>query len=315
LHWLGLRILTAAAFHMVLPALARLPAATGRRGARLLGRLFAALDCDWRTLGLRQHYVAGRTRQALREIDPGLDEARLNTLVRQRFVSATLEELEGHWLALGRAKSFRCDFEGLDEVRAALAHGRGIVLLTMHFDATLMGVAHLGLAGIRLNLMTSNVVEDTRVLPVVRRYFAAKYMGIETCLNGGLVMHVEQRLKSFYQALRVGRGVVILGEAPAARTDDAMIVDFLGKRRAIAPGALRLAEKTGAPMAAFVCLRNSSGNYRVIFSPPYLPENGSHSGNVARLFAFLGAQVRNHPERWWAADQLPNFINVDNRRT
>lgn len=314
LHWFFRRAFLEAMFRFALPLAARLPPHAGRVLAGVLGKLCARLDLDWRTLALREHYVAARTRQALREIDPGLDEARLNALVRQRFVNATLEELEGHWLALRQAGKFRCDIEGLDEIRGVMADGNGLVLLTLHFDATLMGVAQLGLAGVKLNLMTSDVVEDVRVLPVVQRYFSAKYAGIEACLNGGLVMHVEKRLKSFYRALRAGDGVVILGEAPTGRLEDALVVDFLGKRRAIAPGVLRLAEKTGAPMAAFVCLRNPDGNYRVVFSPPYRPENGCHAGNVARrLFAFLGARVRSHPERWWAADQLPNFINVDDR--
>lgn len=313
LYWFFLRCILTGIFRLIYAPTSGLPPRIGRAVAKLLGDVCARLDLDWRTVGLRQHYVAERTRHAYLEIEPSIVPDRVAALVRERFRSATGEEMEGCWLARGRAAEFDCVFEGLDGVRAALASGRGIVLLTMHYDATPMGIAQAGLAGLHLNLMTSAVVEDKRISPSIRLYFAKKYAGIAACLKvgGGAVLHAERHMRSFYRALARGEGVVILGDAPTGKTDSALIVDFLGKPRAIAPGAIRLAEKMGSPVAAFVCLHRDDGGYRMVFSPVYWPENSSHSRNAQRLFGFLESWIRRHPERWWAADQLPNFACMD----
>ncbi len=308
LHWLFLGAVLKGLFRFALPVAAALPPNLGMACARALGRLCRRLDLDWRTVGLGEHFVTERTRHAYAEILPALEARQREHLVSRRFMCALMEELEGHWLAGRRIERFACEFEGLEAIRAGMARGKGMMLLTLHFDAALMGVAKLGLAGLKLNLITSDVVEDARVDAAVTRYFRRKYAGIAACLNGGRALHVERHLKSFYSALRRGEGVVILGDAYSDKLDKALLVDFLGRRRAFAAGAVRMAEKAGAPMAAFVCLRTATGGYRVVFSPVCWPAAGSHEESAARLFAFLGDHVRRHPERWWAADLLPKFI-------
>lgn len=311
-HWFGLRLWLDAIFWLLLPLASRLPMRWGMVLAVLLGKFCRWLDVDWRTVALREHYVAQRTRLAYREICPTLSDRELDGAVARRFENSSREELEGHWFALGRTGEVACKFEGVTAIHDYQQQGKGAVLLTLHFDATLMGVVKLGEAGLRLNLMTSDVVEDRRVARSVQRYFARKYAGIDKALNGGRALHVESHLKTFYSGIRSGEGVVVLGEAPTGNVEEALLVDFLGRRRAIAPGAVRIAEKTGAPMAAFVCLREAVGSYRVLCSPLVFPEKtAGHSQNVQFLFDFLAAHVRQMPDRWWAADQLPNFINVD----
>jgi len=313
LHWLGLRLVLLVIFRCLLPLAARLPRRWGVKVSAVVGWACYHLDLDWRTLGLREHFLIARTRSAINEIEPALSDSAVNAIVLERFKTASREELEGHWLGLQRWGSCRCDFEGLQSIQDQLTGGQGLVLLTMHFDAALVGVAQLGLAGCVLNLMTSNVVEDHRVPVCVQRYFSQKYAGIQIALNGGKVMHVENKLRHFYEALKRGEGVVILGEAPTGRIADAKIINFLGKRRAIAPGAFRMAEKTGSAMAAFVCLRSDCGDYKVIFTPVFAAHAlKGHSENTDRLFSFLSERIKQYPGRWWAADQLPNFFNVDN---
>jgi KDO2-lipid IV(A) lauroyltransferase len=312
MHWVFLRFVLDTMFLAILPIAGRLPLRVGRRIAVAVGQLCYLLDLDWRTVALRSHFVRYRTGLAIKEMAPNLSDQGVMSIVRGRFLSSVVEELEGHWFARQRAHACSCEFEGIEAIQTAMADGRGLMLLTLHFDAALMGVVQMGLAGCKLNLMTSDVVEDRRVVPSVQRYFRHKYAGIEGYLNGGRAMHVEHHLKSFYSALRRGEGVVILGEAPTTRAEDALKVDFLGKRRAIAPGAVRMAEKTGSPMAAFVCLHLSGGGYKVIFSPVFYPSaQDGHAASASTLFDYLGEHVRRNPERWWAADQLPNFINLD----
>lgn len=313
LHWVVLRWVLVAMFRVALPWAARLSLRRGMWTASALGHICYRLDMDWRTVALQDHFVGRRTRLAVAEIAPELSEIARESVVRERFLNASREELEGHWFALHRAEECVCEFEGFDSIEALMGRKQGLVLLTMHFDAALMGVVQLGLAGLKMNLMTSHVVEDARVSPCVKHYFRRKYDGIQGYLNGGQSMHVETKLKRFYSVLKQGECVVILGEAPTDQLADAAKIQLFGKRRAVAPGAFRLAEKTGCPMAAFVCVRLAVGRYKLIFSPVHFPstEDG-HAANAEILFDFLSEQVRVDPGRWWAADQLPNFITLEN---
>lgn len=304
-------LLVNAVYGVVLPLLGRLPLPAGRALVRQLGRLYARLGLDWRTVWHQENDVAGRTRQALSMIRPELSPKRVDVLVRQRFRYAALEDLEGHWLALRRGKSQRFRIDGLDAIQEALSHKKGIVLLTMHFDASILGIALLGQAGLKLNPMAFDVFADSRIPFLVRRYFRRKYAGLDSHLNGGKVSYVPRDLAYCYRALRAGEGVVILGDAPTGDTKMAVPINFLGRRLAFAPGFLRLAEKTGAPLAAFVCLRDSRGGYRVVFSPVFWPNGGKHQKNAPRLYTFLEAFVRRHPGRWWAADILTYFLTMD----
>ena len=314
-HWWLLRRINDVMFLFAWPLFARLPFGVGMKLAEWLGRLCFMLDLDWRTVAVREHFVRDRTRSALEEICPGREASAIERLLIGRFITAACEELEGHWLHLRRAEQCRCEFEGLDAVKAHVAaSGQGVVLLTLHFDATLTGVAKMGLAGLKVNVMTSNVVEDARVPSSVQRYFRRKYAGLSSSLNGGSTVHVEPKMspRLFHTRLRRGECVVVLGEAPSNKPDKAVIVDFLGRRRAMAPGAVRIAEQAGVPMAAFVCLRQGQGSYRVICTPLFFPSSaGSHAGNVPALFAFLEAHIRRHPDRWWAADLMHSYINLD----
>lgn len=303
--------LVSVVYGMVLPLLARLPLSAGRALASHLGRLYARLGLDWRTVWHRENDVAGRTRQALGMIKPGLAPRRVDALLRQRFRYAALEDLEGHWLALRRVTSQPCRIDGLDAVQEALSRGKGIVLLTMHFDASILGIALLGQAGLKLNPMAFDVFGDKRIPVLVRRYFRRKYAGLDSYLNGGRVSYVPRELAHCFRAVRAGEGVVILGDAPTGDPNMAVPVDFLGRRLAFAPGFLRLAEKTGAPVAAFVCLRDSQGGYRISFSPVFWPDGGKHRNNAPRLYTFLEAYVRRYPGHWWAADILTYFLTMD----
>ena len=318
LHWWFLRLINDVMFVCAWPLVARLPFGVGMKLGEWLGRLCYVLDLDWRTVAVREHFVRDRTRSALSEICPGREASAIERLLVGRFVSAAREELEGHWLHLRRAEQCRCEFEGLDAIKAQVAaSGQGVVLLSFHFDAVVMGMAQMGLAGLALNVMTSNIVEDPRVPSSVQCYFRSrKYTGLSRCLNGGSNVHVEPhkstRLLEFYARLSRGECLVVLGDAPSNKPDKAVIVDFLGRRRAMAPGAVRIAEQAGVPMAAFVCLSLPCGSYRVICTPLFFPSlEGSHAGNVPALFAFLETHIRHHPDRWWAADLMHSYLNLD----
>ncbi|MHB9118232.1 MAG: LpxL/LpxP family acyltransferase [Burkholderiales bacterium] len=311
LHWLIQRAILEAGFRLVLPLAARLPFFAGERCAARLGRLNAARDLDWRTVAVRIQHVAERSATAMVMLSPGLSANTVRECVKERFVTSSREEWEAHLIMAGRAPFAECVFEGLESLQAYAETHTGVVLLTAHFDSVMMGLVQLGLAGIKLHVTSSSIVEDARVPPVVRRYFKAKYRAMERHLNGGRILHFETHLKHFYAAVKNGESIVLLSDAPAASWDKALPIRFGGAVRAFVPGAVRVAESLKAPMAAFVCLHESPGRYRVVVSPVQHPEPGEYLAVAQDLYSFLESYIKTHPGRWWAADLLPGFLTRD----
>jgi len=167
-----------------------------------------------------------------------------------------------------------------------------------------MGAAFLGRRGWAVNPMSSNVVERPGVPRAISEHYRRKYEGITRLMNGGKVMDAETHLRAFFAAVSAGGMALVLGDLPAARSDDACWAEFFGCERAFAPGAVRLAERTGAALVAYLCLRENTGRYQVRFSPPCIRQEGPW---YAPAYRFLEESIREYPGRWWAADTLPLF--------
>ena len=299
-------------FSLAFPLAAKIGGSTARRIAKLIGKISYYLDIDWRTVSLRQHFVRERTLAAMREIVPDAPTETLTALVRERFVYAAQEELDAHYLSLDHTLVRECSFEGLDAVRA-VARKHAILYLTLHLDSTPMAIAQMGKAGLPINFMTSNIVEDPRAPPTLRRFFRGKYEGIKRHLHGGQYWHIETNMRDFYRALERGEGAVILCEVPAESLKDSLTTDFLGKPRAFKRGVLRLAEKTGAALVGMICLRTGPDHYKIVFSPVFEPSVIDPLSAIHKVYTFLSDCVKSSPERWWAADLLPSFITLDDR--
>lgn len=308
--WHALRAIECTLFSFAFPLAARIGGRTGRRIAKLVGVISFYLDIDWRTVSLRQHFVRERTLAAMREIVPNATSEALTALVRERFVYAAQEELDAHYISLDHTLVRECSFEGLDAVRAT-AKNRAILYLTLHLDSSPMAIAQMGKAGLPVNFMTSNIVEDPRVPPALRRFFKNKYEGIRRHLHGGQYWHIETNMRDFYRALGKGEGAVILCEVPAESIEDSLQTEFLGKTRAFKRGVLRLAEKTGAALVGMICLRTGCEQYKIVFSPVYDPAVIDTSSAIHKVYTFLSNCITVSPGRWWAADLLPSFIKIE----
>jgi len=111
--------------------------------------------------------------------------------------------------------------------------------------------------------------------------------------------------------VREGRSAVVLVDAPALKKEEGLLLEFLGKPRYMAPGAVRLAEFTGAPLGAFLCIRVAADHYRLIVHPPITPGPGGYPAAAQQLYGFMSQHIMQQPGRWWAADLLPTMIRGD----
>lgn len=293
----------------LLPAMARLPHRLGFAAANLRGAFNAWLSRDWRSMSLGYRHTALQTANAYALLTPELSPKVISERVAARFVTESRCDFEAYLVNSNRTKGLVCDFDIstlgcylLDE------HSKGLVLLTPHFDSFWLGIVFLGHflsnSGRMIQVMSSSVFEDPRVHPGISTHFLDKYLGIERFLNGGKMLHFEDGLRPYYQALERGDILIVLGDAPPIPNGVQMNVDFLGAHRTLAGGAVKIAKKQNSWIGAFVCTSTQMGRYQLDFSPI---SKINTQGAVSDAYDFLSAQIYASPEKWWAADLLPQM--------
>lgn len=305
--WRLVRLAHHADFAWFLPFIAGLPLPFAYAFSGLRGRINAISGRDWRSVALGFRHIR-RQSLASYALLPGAVAGTVEDRqrwCRQRFETEARDELEAELVAKRRLRELRCQFvpEGVQQLLAK--RSRGLVLLTPHFDSFYLGIAFLAQAtGGRVNSMSSAVSRDARVEPMVRQHFERKYRGLEQYLNGGQVPDMELGLRPFYRMLERNETLVVLGDAPVLPNGVSMTVDFLGAKRLIAGGALRLAERGDSDLGGYVCHYLSPGRYALEMCP-IGPARDPET--VQRVYRFLSQHIMAQPGLWWAADLLPNM--------
>lgn len=207
----------------------------------------------------------------------------------------------------------------LEPIRQAMARrkpGRGLVVVMSHLDNLFFGLVGIARCGHPVYLMTSAVVEDARIHPRMRRFFLDKYAAYDRVMAGGALLHTgAETKKRFYEVLRQGGMVVVISETPASHdADKGTWVQWLGQRRKMADGALRMAIDTDSELVAMQNWRDPKYTVQWAWSAPVDPRDfdNPHSAQAreamyAPLFAFLEAGIRAHPGRWWGSHLLGDF--------
>lgn len=300
--WRLARLMHAADFGAFLPLIARLPLSVGYRLSWLRGKVNGRFGRDWRSLALGWRHVYRQSAAGFQRLYPELDGAALGDLVRTRFETESREEFEGQLIAAGRIAELCCEYAPEDFLNACGKRDRGLVLLTPHFDSFTLGIVFLGRMGLKVNAISSEVTEDPRVAAAVRKHFHDKYRGMERWMNGGRILNQEAGLRPFYQMLKHHECLVVLADTPATPGGARIQPTFMGRRRALAGGALRMAIQTRSDLGAFTCRFLNPGHYRLEGGPIGLAAD-PHSAEAA--YGFLSNAIDANPGRWWAADLLP----------
>lgn len=285
----------------------RLPGALAPAAIVLRGTLNFALDLDWRTLALRQRFVRERTRQAMARLrDLAGADWRPLPMVWRRFLCSAREEYD--IARLGAEAELRVDhaIAGLEALESAAREGRGVLLLTAHYDSLYVGLAILARRGWVLNLMSTRLVESDALPAPVRAFWHRKLEALRRHLRPGRVVHAEDGLRGFVHALRRGEVVVMACDGPAVSAHHATVVDFLGARHAMSGGIDFLAEKAAPLIALYSCVRDRDGTYRISISQPL----DRSAGGIQRAYAELERRILAEPWRWWAADLLHDYLPV-----
>jgi lauroyl/myristoyl acyltransferase len=296
-------------FGYVLPLMARLPLPVGQALSTARGLLNAATDYEWRSLAIHCNYIRERTYQAMKMMRPDAGENYWKQAAIRRFIHNSRDEWQACLYDLPVMEKIcrQSSVEGIDALLEQQAKGRGIAMVSCHFDG-FMGMALLGMKGLCVNALTTAAGnEDPRIHPAVRRYLNKKYRRLESRMNGQIV-YKEDNMPFFQKALARGETVVLFGDVPGSKSS--VFIPFLNARFKAPLGAWHLAAKTHSLISATVCIHEGVGRYRVICLPPAEIDPNSPLHTLRPIYAFLEKHIRRLPERWVAADLLPTYSGM-----
>ena len=303
-------------YGLLLPLMGRLPLRLAYRLSDWRGAFNARRARDWAELSVGFPYIAPRAAAGYRELFPKTTEPEIQRLVVQRYQTIAREELEGMLAIQGRLNAIDMDLTPIHAILKQRQPERGLVVVMSHLDNLFLGLVGIARCGVPVYLMTSDVVQHPQVHPTLRRFFKRKYDAYQQHIGGGSFLPASRQAReTFYSVLRAGGIVAVISETPAAKAEDkGTWVQWMGKRRKVADGAIRMALDTQSQIVAMANTQTRLGHMEWAWSDLLdTKDYANQAPTVARqalaaiIFKYLEASVRTVPGRWWAAHLLQDF--------
>jgi Kdo2-lipid IVA lauroyltransferase/acyltransferase len=265
------------------------------QSTRLLGRLpVPAALAVGRGLGAGAHALLGRPRRlAVAQLgtafpDLGLEE-------RRRIVRATFRHAGESFAELALWPKLRRDpdyvrVERLADLQAALAGGRGAIVVTGHTGNWELLAATIADHGLPISVVARRV-NDARFDALVNRF--RRRAGLEV-----LIRDDPQFLAGVRAALARNRVVAMLIDQDTRGAG--VYVPFFGRLAHTPPGAALIALRNRVPLLTVFIERRREGGHVVRFAPVEVSARGRAevTALTARLTAAIEAQIRRAPAEW-----------------
>lgn len=227
-----------------------LPVSWTLAGGQLLGRLLFRL---WSG----KARALERDARRMLEHERALSDAECRALAREALCLGVVRKVE--FLVRGRMTPADLErlvrLEGLEHLDAALAEGRGVILLTAHFGHYVRGPHALGARGYRVNQLTGVPTANPHLsLPTqapqlklgqdIARFRDADARNIPVNF-----IQIKGTLKTCLKLLRQGELLIIAFDGRV--TEDMLPARVFGKEYRFAPGAFRMARSNNSLVLPF----------------------------------------------------------------
>jgi lauroyl/myristoyl acyltransferase len=281
--------------------LGRLPAPLGYRMACWRGDLLFR----WRTQ--ERIELAGNLRLVLgNELSP----AEAWHVTREWYRLFSCEAVDVKRLRRGARPLQRLvEIRGREHLEAALAAGKGAILCSGHFGSWNGGLSVLNASGFPVTVIgrwwwnyTAGITYA--VSPAERRFWDRFYA--RPVLRHRQRPNIEpwpgrvEVAALAAAALRANEVVSISIDAPPLDSDRARAVQvpFLGRRAGLLPGAVTLAQVTGAPLLMGFLYRTADYHHQVLEISAPIPAEGETATVFERCAAEVSAAIRRSPAHW-----------------
>jgi len=182
--------------------------------------------------------------------------------------------------------------EGLENLKAALARGKGALLVTAHLGNWDMGGAAL--------VATGELPELSAIVEPVTQSSSERTVTDMRERRGINVIPLGQPM-SIARALRRNEVVLVVGERLI--DGDGVEVEFFGEKTMFPKGAAYLSGKLGAPIVLAFCIRQKDGTFVSHIEEPIEPEgaDGDETEVAAltqRIASVMERYIGQYPEQW-----------------
>jgi lauroyl/myristoyl acyltransferase len=264
-----------------------LPRPLAHAVASVVGRIGYGLNAEGRA-GLESNLerVTGSTGGGLRA----------HCLSNVRHFSRMLAD---YFLCAGqpeRAGTLLDQWLGIENLEAALARGKGVILITAHLGNWEMGGTLLALRGLPMSIIT--LEEPSDELSRWRQDHRRR-LGIKTITVGP---GHDFAFVEMMQALRRNEILAMLVDRPYPGSG--LPVEFFGGTTEFSSGPALLWQHTGAAVVPAFVLLNSNARY-VSSVDPMLPlvseadPRVAQAANTQRIATYFESIIRQHPRQWF----------------
>jgi KDO2-lipid IV(A) lauroyltransferase len=180
---------------------------------------------------------------------------------------------------------------GWDHIVAALARGRGLLVVTGHLGNWDLPAAVMAGRGV-----PTNVIVETLEPPA----WNERVQAIREAA-GLSAIPMETGVRDIYAALRRNEVVAIVFDRPLI--EGGVEVEFFGERTRVPEGVARLALRTGAAVIGAVGIRRGTRFVAQVAPPFEFSKTGDRESDVAMLtqdvMDWFEGRVRQYPDQWY----------------
>jgi lauroyl/myristoyl acyltransferase len=293
--------------------LARLPAALGYRIACWRG------DWLYRCQAGRRTELARNLRLVLGN---ELSAAAAQQVTREWFRLFSCEAVDMKRLRRGARPLRRLvEIRGREHLEAALVAGKGAILCTGHFGSCTSGFSVLHASGFPVTTIGrwwwNYTAGISRTVSSAERWFWDRVYA-RPVRRYRQRPHIEpwpgrvQVAALAASALRANEVVMISIDTPPLDSDRARAVEvpFLGRQARLLPGAVTLAQVTGAPLLIGFLHRAADYRHQVWEISAPVPVEGETATAFERCAAEVSAAIRRSPAHWELWDNTDDLADL-----
>ncbi|NOR18857.1 MAG: hypothetical protein GQ538_02055 [Xanthomonadales bacterium] len=195
---------------------------------------------------------------------------------------------------------------GIEFLDEALADGKGVIVISGHFNANRLAKYYLRRIGYTFMSVRNPVPISAAMGRFGNRYAAPAYgRFLNTIIEDEIHSQDAGLGAGLLRRLRDNGMINVNIDASVAK--EKFRVTCLNKKRQFAGGFLRLAELTGAPLVPMQCLGNSSG-FEIVFGKPirYVGRSSTEEfmSRIELMVGLLESWVLAHPTEWvlWSGE-------------
>jgi KDO2-lipid IV(A) lauroyltransferase len=179
--------------------------------------------------------------------------------------------------------------EGRENMRAAFATDRGVILVTGHIGNWELGGLSFGHGGKKVNVVT--LPDGSHQIDAIRKMYRGQYSINTIVLDGSPFASLEMAA-----ALKRGEMVAMLVDRWGQ--PDGVASTLFGGAHFLPRGPFVLSRMTGAPILPAFVVRDGTV-YRGILEPPFVVQQEDLGPYATRISQAMERLIRRFPDQWY----------------